>query len=79
MSVNQINLVFNANNMHIQIHKHAKNDHIKKECCGKNNHRTITRYGHELLDLAEQKNGFRKNQEEYKLRSCTVEAPKWNV
>ena len=60
MSVNQINLVFNANNMHIQIHKHAKNDHIKKECCGKNNHRTITRYGHELLDLAEQKNGFRK-------------------
>ena len=36
----------------------------KKECCKDSNHRTITRYGHELLDLAEQK-----------LRSCTVEAP----
>ena len=47
----------------------------KKECCGKSNHRTITRYGHELLDLAEQKMELEENQEEYKLRSCTVEAP----
>ncbi|WP_296861603.1 transposase [uncultured Methanobrevibacter sp.] len=47
----------------------------RKECCGDSNHRTITRYGHELLDLAEQKMELEENQEEYKLRSCTVEAP----
>ena len=47
----------------------------KAECCGNNNHRTITRYGHELLDLAEQNMELDENKEEYKLRSCTVEAP----
>ena len=41
--------------MLILIHKHVKNCPYKDECCVKISHRTITMYGHELLDLAEQK------------------------
>lgn len=53
----------------------CKNCPYKQECCGNNTHRTITRYGHELLDLAEQKMELEENKKEYKYRSCTVEAP----
>ena len=53
----------------------CKNCPHKVECCGNSNHRTITRYGHELLDLAEQNMESFANKEEYKVRSCTVEAP----
>lgn len=47
----------------------------KKECCKDTHHRTITRYGHELLDEAEKVMEIEENQKEYKKRSSTVEAP----
>lgn len=47
----------------------------KKECCKNAHHRTITRYSHELLDKAEQIMEIEENQEEYKKRSSTIEAP----
>ena len=37
----------------------------KAKCCGNRNHRTITRYSHELLDLAEQNMESDENKEEY--------------
>ena len=45
----------------------------KEKCCNDNTHRTISRYGHVLLNLCEQLMEINENKEEYKKRSL-VEA-----
>ena len=55
-------------------HLACKNCKNKKECCKNSAHRSITRYGHELLDKAERIMEIEENIEEYKKRSL-VEAP----
>ena len=46
----------------------------KEQCCKKSTHRTITRYGHELLDECEQIMEITENKLEYRKRSL-VELP----
>ena len=67
INANTINSDFKENNSHTQIPKPIKKCPHKAECCGNSNHRTITRYGHELLDLAEQNMESNENKEEYKI------------
>ena len=73
MSVNLINSVFKENNVYFPTILPVKKCLDKEKCCkGKN--RTITRYGHELLDQAEMLMEIEENKIKYKIRNI-VEGP----
>ena len=74
MIVKKINLVLKGNNMYILIYKACQSCKYKQECCKNRSHRSITRYGHALLDKCEQLMELAENIREYKKRSH-VEIP----
>ena len=53
-----INLVLKGNNMYILIYKACQSCKYKQECCKNRSHRSITRYGHALLDKCGTINGI---------------------
>ena len=74
MNINQINLGIKEYQYSFSNYKASQSCKDREQCCKKSTHKTITRYGHDLLDEYEQIMDLTENKLEYRKRSL-VELP----